>query len=234
MKKRWPQINFDGHPVGNLRDRNADISKRGPVVRRSSKRSSPQVASTGRSAVLADGLENGPLQKGLLLSDSSRLKADSYVFACGPWLGSYSPRRSANMMRATKQDIFFFGTPAGDPRFSDAHCRLGRSSRTIPVRHPGQRPPRLQDRRRHARAGFRSDRWRTSRQSRNIEGIREYLAFRFPALKDAPLIETRVCQYEQTPDSDFIIDRHPANGKCLARWAAARDTASSTGRRSAR
>jgi sarcosine oxidase len=36
------------------------------------------------------------------------------------------------------------------------------------------------------------------------------LAFRFPALKDAPLIETRVCQYEQTPDGQFIVDRHPA------------------------
>ena len=23
------------------------------------------------------------------------------------------------------------------------------------------------------------------------------------------LIETRVCQYEQTPDSGFILDRHP-------------------------
>jgi glycine/D-amino acid oxidase-like deaminating enzyme len=39
--------------------------------------------------------------------------------------------------------------------------------------------------------------------------VREYLGFRFPALKDAPLIETRVCQYEQTPDGHFIVDRHP-------------------------
>jgi glycine/D-amino acid oxidase-like deaminating enzyme len=28
-------------------------------------------------------------------------------------------------------------------------------------------------------------------------------------MKDAPLLETRVCQYEQTPDSGFIVDRHP-------------------------
>ncbi|MFY9909507.1 MAG: FAD-dependent oxidoreductase, partial [Candidatus Sulfotelmatobacter sp.] len=27
-----------------------------------------------------------------------------------------------------------------------------------------------------------------------------------------PLIETRVCQYEQTPDSDFVVDRHPRMG----------------------
>ena len=24
------------------------------------------------------------------------------------------------------------------------------------------------------------------------------------------MLETRVCQYEQTPDENFIIDRHPA------------------------
>ena len=44
-----------------------------------------------------------------------------------------------------------------------------------------------------------------------LRGVREHLAFRFPALKDAPLLETRVCQYEQTPDSNFILDRHPAS-----------------------
>ena len=32
---------------------------------------------------------------------------------------------------------------------------------------------------------------------------------RFPDLADAPVVETRVCQYESTPDSQFIIDRHP-------------------------
>jgi len=36
------------------------------------------------------------------------------------------------------------------------------------------------------------------------------MAFRFPGMKDAPLVETRVCQYEQTADSHFIVDRHPA------------------------
>src|SRR5258708_689159 len=31
----------------------------------------------------------------------------------------------------------------------------------------------------------------------------------FATMKDAPLIETRVCQYEQTSDSHFVVDRHP-------------------------
>src|SRR5258708_33288123 len=43
-----------------------------------------------------------------------------------------------------------------------------------------------------------------------IEEIRRYVALRFPALKDAPIVETRVCQYENTSNGDFLIDRHPA------------------------
>jgi sarcosine oxidase len=35
------------------------------------------------------------------------------------------------------------------------------------------------------------------------------LARRFPGLAAAPLVESRVCQYEQSPDGHFILDRHP-------------------------
>jgi glycine/D-amino acid oxidase-like deaminating enzyme len=37
----------------------------------------------------------------------------------------------------------------------------------------------------------------------------KYVAMRFPALRDAPIVETRVCQYENTSNGDFLIDRHP-------------------------
>jgi glycine/D-amino acid oxidase-like deaminating enzyme len=43
-----------------------------------------------------------------------------------------------------------------------------------------------------------------------LQVARDYLAYRFPGLKGAPLLESRVCQYEQSPDEHFIIDRHPA------------------------
>jgi glycine/D-amino acid oxidase-like deaminating enzyme len=42
-----------------------------------------------------------------------------------------------------------------------------------------------------------------------IEEIRRYVARRFPALRDAPIVETRVCQYENTSSGDFLIDQHP-------------------------
>jgi len=40
----------------------------------------------------------------------------------------------------------------------------------------------------------------------------EIIAFRdrrFPMLKNAPLTEARVCQYENSSNGDFLIDRHP-------------------------
>jgi glycine/D-amino acid oxidase-like deaminating enzyme len=42
-----------------------------------------------------------------------------------------------------------------------------------------------------------------------LEEARRYVAFRFPGMKDAPVVETRVCQYENTPDHDYILDQHP-------------------------
>jgi len=43
-----------------------------------------------------------------------------------------------------------------------------------------------------------------------IEAARAFLKRRFPALADAPLLGSEVCQYEASPDSHFIVDRHPA------------------------
>jgi glycine/D-amino acid oxidase-like deaminating enzyme len=42
-----------------------------------------------------------------------------------------------------------------------------------------------------------------------LVAVREYIAGRFPELKGAPVVETRVCQYENTSNGDFLIDRHP-------------------------
>jgi glycine/D-amino acid oxidase-like deaminating enzyme len=214
MKKRWPQINFEGiewaifEPECGYLD--ARVSCQAVVE--------AFVAAGGRyrqAAVLADGLENHPLRS-LTLSDSSNLKADYYVFACGPWLGKLFPATIGNLIQPTKQDIFFFGTPAGDDRFSDAHLPVwadhrGRFRYGIPGAISGD-----------ARRGFKiaddtrgpafdpTDGERVVSQD-TLKDIREYVGFRFPALKDAPLVETRVCQYEQTPDSNFILDRHPQN-----------------------
>jgi glycine/D-amino acid oxidase-like deaminating enzyme len=210
MKKLWPQINFKGIEWGIFEP------KCGYLDARASCQAAVEavVAAGGRyrqAAVLADGLESGPLGS-LALSDGSRVKADCYVFACGPWLGKLFPQTVGDLVQATKQDIFFFGTPAGDDRFSDAHLPVwgdhrGRFRYGIPG--SDRRGFKIADDTRGP--AFDPTNGERVVNSETLRDIREYVAFRFPALKNAPLIETRVCQYEQTPDSHFIVDRHPAN-----------------------
>ena len=42
-----------------------------------------------------------------------------------------------------------------------------------------------------------------------LSSVREFVGRRFPALKGAPLVGGEVCQYENTSNGDFLIDRHP-------------------------
>jgi len=39
-------------------------------------------------------------------------------------------------------------------------------------------------------------------------------AERVPSLKDQPILEARVCQYENTSNGDFLIDLHPDSKTC--------------------
>ena len=41
-------------------------------------------------------------------------------------------------------------------------------------------------------------------------GARRFVRRRFPELAKQPIVETRVCQYEFSPDGNFLVDRHPA------------------------
>ena len=114
-------------------------------------------------------------------------------------------------MCTTKQDEFFFGTPSGDHRFDDKHLPVWADHRDRFVYGiPGNqgRGFKIADDTRGPELDPTSGERVVS--AYGLKTIREYLAFRFPAMKNAPLLETRVCQYEQTPDSHFIIDRHPA------------------------
>ena len=142
------------------------------------------------------------------LSDGTTLDADRFVFACGPWMGQVFPDVIGRRIVATRQEVFFFGTPAGDARYD-----------SLPVWvHFGARlvygvPP-------HDRRGLKiADDTAgevvnptTMDRAPNAAGItraRTILRERFPALADAPLVEARVCQYEASSDGHFLVDRHP-------------------------
>ncbi len=210
MKKRWPQINFEGIEWGIFEPECGYLD-----ARASCKAVVDAFMAAGghylQTAVSGDGLEDAPL-RGLPLSNGRKIGADVYVFACGPWLGRLFPNTVGNRVRATKQDVFFFGAPAGDDRFSERHLPVwadhrGRFRYGIPG--SGRRGFKIADDTRGPDFDPTSGERVVSQET--LRDIREYVTFRFPGLKNAPLVETRVCQYEQTPDSHFIIDRHPAN-----------------------
>jgi sarcosine oxidase len=43
----------------------------------------------------------------------------------------------------------------------------------------------------------------------SLAAARPYIKLRFPALAEAPMVESRVCQYENSTDQNFIVDHHP-------------------------
>jgi glycine/D-amino acid oxidase-like deaminating enzyme len=208
MKRRWPQVNFSDVRWG-IFERDCGYLD----ARASCQAVVDTFVSKGglyrQLAVLPDGLENEPFRS-LRLSDRSRIKADHYVFACGPWLARFFPETLRGVIRSTKQDVFFFGPPAEDSRFAAANLPVwGDHGKRFFYGIPGgdRRGFKVAD---DTRGGDfdPTDGERVVSQA-TLKRVREYIAFRFPAMKDAPLIETRVCQYEQTPDSHFIVDRHP-------------------------
>ncbi|MGD0761413.1 MAG: FAD-dependent oxidoreductase [Candidatus Sulfotelmatobacter sp.] len=208
LTKRWPQVCFDGVDWGIYEPECGFLDARSSCLAVVE----AFVGAGGKYrqlAVLGEGLEYA-LPRGLTLSDDSRLKADYYVFACGPWLGKLFPQTIGDLVRATKQDIFFFGTPAGDPRFNDTHLPVWGDHREhffYGIPGSDRRGFKVADDTRGPAFDPTTGERVVSQDT--LRGVREHLAFRFPAMKDAPLIETRVCQYEQTPDEHFIVDRHP-------------------------
>jgi glycine/D-amino acid oxidase-like deaminating enzyme len=144
---------------------------------------------------------------GITLSDGSRLSADAYVFACGPWLGQLFPDVVGKQIVPTRQEVFFFGTPPGETRFFEEQFPVWIDQRFYGIPGNQWRGLKIADDDRGPRFDpTTSERMPTEEA---IHQARKYLEFRFPALKAAPLLETRVCQYENSPDHDFIMDRHP-------------------------
>lgn len=148
--------------------------------------------------------------KGLRLADGSSLTADRYVFACGPWLGKVFPDVIGNRIFPSRQEVFFFGTPPGDARFTDETLPVwAESSDKIFYGIPGNqwRGFKIADDTRGP--AFDPTNGERSTSSKGLKKARAYLAKRFPALRNAPLLESRVCQYENSPDGNYILDWHP-------------------------
>ena len=138
-----------------------------------------------------------------------RISAGSYVFACGPWLPKIFPNLLGDRIHSTRQEVVFFGTPAGDRRFTapslptwidfkdEAYGLPDLEGRGIKIAIDRHGPP------------FDPDTEVRVVTKQGLAETRRYLTRRLPDLKDAPVKEMEVCQYENTSNGDFLIDPHP-------------------------
>jgi glycine/D-amino acid oxidase-like deaminating enzyme len=148
--------------------------------------------------------------RSLTLQDGSVITADVFVFACGPWLGAMFPDAVGSRITSTRQEVTYFHAPEGDQSFDCASLPVWlEMGERVMYGIPGNK--------RHAfkigddTPGVRFNPTTGDRSASPavIDSMRDYMRRRFPRMADAPYAGTEVCQYEATPDSDFIIDRHP-------------------------
>jgi glycine/D-amino acid oxidase-like deaminating enzyme len=207
---RWPQISFRNVEWAIYEPQSGYL-----LARASAQAVVDQFVAEGgeyREAVVAPQSLDSGNWKALPLSDGSTIEADRYVFACGPWLGKLFPRFVGPHFISTKQEVFFFGTPAGDVRYNEGNIPVWADhSDHFMYGIPGNqgRGFKVADDTRGPEFDPTSGQRRVSEDG--LAEARRYLAYRFPGMKGAPLLETRVCQYENTTDHNFIVDRHPKN-----------------------
>lgn len=138
-----------------------------------------------------------------------RISAAHYVFACGPWLPKIFPDLLGDRIHSTRQEVVFFGAPADDWRFTppslptwidfrdEAYGLPDLEGHGVKIAIDRHGPP------------FDPDTEIRVVTNEGLTETRQYLAQRLPNLKDAPVTHMEVCQYENTSNGDFLIDRHP-------------------------
>ena len=207
-QRRFPQISFDG--VNSVYfEPEAGYLK----ARQACRLVCDQFRNEGgtfQQAMVRPGPFSGPVLKRLECVDGTDVSADSYVFACGPWLGNVLPRLIGSTVRPTRQEVYYFGTPAGDSSFQPEEFPVWldydeRLYYGIPA--VDQRGFKIADDTRGE--PFDPTTGDRTPSPDGIDRARKFIARRFPRLRNAPLLEARVCQYENSPDGHLIVDRHP-------------------------
>ena len=206
LESRWPQI-----ALGPVTWAIHEPGSGALMARRAVQAVSAQAVREGvelRTAAIPPPHGKGRLAT-LSISGGSAISAGAFVFACGPWLPKLFPDLLGERIFPTRQEVFYFGPPPGDARFAPPAMPVwvdfaeeiyglpdieSKGFKVAPDRHG---PP------------FDPDTGERVVSPQGLAGVREFVARRFPALKEAPLVASEVCQYENSSNGDFLIDRHP-------------------------
>lgn len=212
LQSRFPSMNFEDIPWAMFEpDAGALFARRGCEVVWDA------VQEAGGETLVATArpvLDSTGTCQGVQLADGSTLVAEVTVFAAGPWMPELFPEALGSRLEVTRQDVFSFGPPPG----AGAHLRLpvwaehatdlfGDDSFWYGIPDGLSRGFKLGE-------DTPGGPWDPTHGERvvnpeRLARARAYLAHRFPALADAPLIDARVCQYTMRKDSELLVDRHP-------------------------
>lgn len=209
VARRWPQFNLDGvrtawyeAGAGFLRAKLGCETVAAQFIKEGGTVMQGQVV-PGR---VANGRMGAPK-----LATGGTLEADHYLFACGPWLGRLFPKLIGDGVLPTRQELFYFGTPAGDARFEPGQCPvwLHATATGLSFGIPGNDGIGMKvgdDVR-----GARIDPTRASRAptAHAMAWARAEVGARFPALRGAPVTQAHACVYENSPDGHLILGPHP-------------------------
>jgi len=206
LEKRYPQIGLDNVISGFLEPRSGVLMARRAVaavvedvVKRGGEYRLAQIATPRGSGMLPS----------IFTTAGEEIVAGQFVFACGAWLGKIFPDVLAERIFPSRQEVYFFGIPAGDLRFAPPVLPTWLFQHDLVYGMPD-----LENRGLKIAFDEHGERMDPDTESRVVspqmtEAVRKYVARRFPALRNAPIVETRVCQYENTSSGDFLVDRHP-------------------------
>jgi sarcosine oxidase len=210
LGERYPQISMEGIDAGILETGSGVLMARravaAAVARAVSEGVDYQVAHIMAPAASQSGrreVDSVPTNSG------ARIAAGQFVFACGAWLWKIFPDLLGPRIFPSRQEVFFFGVPPGDTRFAPPLMPTW-----LIQRDEIYGMPDLESRGFKMAFDNHGERVDPDTQSRVVseesaERAHKYVEKRFAALRDAPIVETRVCQYENTSNGDFLIDRHP-------------------------
>jgi sarcosine oxidase len=193
LKKRFPQFRFAAGTTGLFEPDSGMLLARRAV-----------------ECVASAGARIGVTQLRIAVTRKSVRKlisAKRYVFACGPWLPQIFPKQLGSLIFPTRQEIVFFGIPPGEARF-----RAPQMPAWVDFSTGYYTAPDIESR------GFKLgidthgpaiDPETDPRviSPAMVKRARVMIAQNFPALANAPVVESRVCCYENTWNGDFLIDQ---------------------------
>jgi monomeric sarcosine oxidase len=209
IARRWPQLRFHDVTWGVLEPNSGLLLAREAVQTLVKELAANGVDYIQFSASSPSG--DGDKLRVIHSSAGESISAGTFIFCCGPWLPKMFPELLAERIFVTRQEVFFLGATAGRADFRPPRMPvwLHRTHDGLPYALPdieGRGFKIAFDR--HGERFDPDTDMRVVGES-SVARLREYLRQHIPALEHAPIVETRVCQYENTWNGDFLIDRHP-------------------------